>query len=211
VPTPFSPEQLAVRVVPLSTRRDDRAASLQPLAQAMGAQFTKEPGNYIAFFSSFDYMEMAQRAVQQHWPDVPVWTQARQMDEASRHAWLQRFDAAGQGIGFAVLGGVFGEGVDLPGKRLIGAFIATLGLPQFDEVNQAICERMQERFGRGHDYTYLYPGLQKVVQAAGRVIRTDTDTGTVLLMDDRYTEERIRALLPPWWVVEIAPNLLSNR
>jgi DNA excision repair protein ERCC-2 len=204
VPTPFSPEQLAVRVVPLSTRRDDRQASLQPLAQAMGRQFKQEPGNYIAFFSSFDYMEMAQRAVQQHWPDVPVWTQARQMDEASRHAWLQRFDAAGQGIGFAVLGGVFGEGVDLPGKRLIGAFIATLGLPQFDEVNQAICERMQERFGRGHDYTYLYPGLQKVVQAAGRVIRTDTDTGTVLLMDDRYLQGRYRNLLPAWWRIASA-------
>jgi Rad3-related DNA helicase len=165
----------------------------------MGRQFMQEPGNYIAFFSSFDYMEMALAALRQQWPDVPVWSQARQMDEASRHAWLQRFDAAGQGIGFAVLGGVFGEGVDLPGKRLIGAFIATLGLPQFDEVNQAISERMEARFGRGHDYTYVFPGMQKVVQAAGRVIRTETDTGTVLLMDDRYLQRRYRALLPAWW------------
>ena len=204
VATPFRPEQLAVRVVPLSTRRQDRAATLAPLAQAMGAQYQRAPGNYIAFFSSFDYMEMALRAFEQRWPSVPVWAQARQMDEPSRQAWLQRFDASGQGIGFAVLGGVFAEGVDLPGRRLVGAFIATLGLPQFDEVNQAVCDRMEARFGRGHDYTYLLPGLQKVVQAAGRVIRTDTDTGTVLLMDDRYLQTRYRALLPGWWQVAVA-------
>ena len=125
------------------------------------------------------------------------------MGEASRHAFLQLFDGGGAGIGFAVLGGVFGEGVDLPGTRLIGAFIATLGLPQFDEVNQAICQRMQARFGRGYDYTYVYPGLQKVVQAAGRVIRTQTDTGTVLLMDERYREYRYRQLLPDWWKLEL--------
>ena len=128
------------------------------------------------------------------------------MDEAARHAWLQRFDAAGQGIAFAVLGGVFGEGVDLPGKRLIGAFIATLGLPQFDEVNQAICERMEVKFGRGQDYTYVFPGMQKVVQAAGRVIRTETDTGTVLLMDDRYTQARYQNLLPHWWQIHTTPS-----
>jgi DNA excision repair protein ERCC-2 len=210
VPTPFDPQQLTVRIVPLSTRRDHRAESLDRLVNAMARTFAAQPGNYIAFFSSFDYLDMAQQRLQQRHPDIPVWVQARQMDEASRAGWLQRFDAAGRGIAFAVLGGVFAEGVDLPGRRLIGAFIATLGLPQFDPVNQEICERMDERFGRGHDYTYLYPGLQKVVQAAGRVIRTDSDTGTVLLMDDRYTEERIRALLPPWWVVEVAPRLLSN-
>ena len=98
---------------------------------------------------------------------------------------------------------MFGEGVDLPGKRLIGAFIATLGLPQFDEVNRAICERMQARFGRGYEYTNVYPGLQKVVQAAGRVIRTHSDTGTVMLLDERYREYRYRNMLPAWWKVAI--------
>jgi DNA excision repair protein ERCC-2 len=102
-------------------------------------------------------------------------------------------------------GGAFGEGVDLPGRRLIGAFIATLGLPQFDPVNAAICERMQTRFGRGHDYTYVYPGIQKVVQAAGRVIRTDADTGCVVLLDARYRERRYRSLLPGWWRLGDAP------
>ena len=169
----------------------------------MVAQFTACPGNYLAFFSSFDYLELVQRRLQQRHPSLPVWAQRRQMTEASRQAYLQQFDGSGQGIGLAVLGGVFGEGIDLPGRRLIGAFIATLGLPQFDEVNQAICERMQARFGRGYDYTYLFPGLQKVVQAAGRVIRSQADTGTVMLLDERYLQRRYARLLPSWWRVSV--------
>ena len=204
IPCPFNPEQLKVSIHPLSTRRDDRAASLGALVEAMIAQFHSTPGNYMAFFSSFDYMALAQRELQQRDPSVMVWSQERWMTEAQRVAYLNQFDVAGQGIGFAVLGGVFGEGVDLPGKRLIGAFIATLGLPQFDAVNQAICERMQKRFGRGHDYTYTFPGLQKVVQAAGRVIRTESDTGSIMLLDERYLEHRYRRLLPAWWVIATA-------
>ncbi len=202
IASPFTAEQLAVVIQPLSTRRDDRAATLDALVDTMGGQFARQQGNYLAFFSSFDYLEMAFERLALRHPAVPAWAQQRQMDEASRHAFLAQFDAAGQGIGFAVLGGVFGEGVDLPGKRLIGAFIATLGLPQFDAVNQAICQRMQERFGRGHDYTYVLPGLQKVVQAAGRVIRTPEDTGTIVLLDDRYRELRYRKLLPAWWQLD---------
>ena len=196
---PFASEQLAVVIKPLSTRREDRLATLDALVDAMAEQFAVLSGNYLAFFSSFDYLELALQRLQSRHPALPVWSQQRQMGEASRHAFLKQFDVDGQGIGFAVLGGVFGEGVDLPGKRLIGAFIATLGLPQFDEVNQAICQRMQARFGRGYDYTYVSPGLQKVVQAAGRVIRTHTDTGTVVLLDARYREFRYRQLLPDWW------------
>ena len=102
-----------------------------------------------------------------------------------------------------MLGGAFGEGIDLPGARLIGAFIATLGLPQINPVNEAIKARMQTCLGQdarqSADYTYLYPGLQKVVQAAGRVIRTPQDQGVVLLMDDRFARPEVQALLPSWW------------
>jgi Rad3-related DNA helicase len=201
IPCPFRPAQLAVRIVPISTRRDDRSASLDRLVGVMAEQFTRQSGNYLAYFSSFDYLEMALAAFHRRHPEIAVWSQQRQMAETDRRAFLRQFDAAGQGIGFAVLGGAFGEGVDLPGRRLIGAFIATLGLPQFDAVNAAICARMEARFGRGHDYTYVFPGIQKVVQAAGRVIRTDTDTGCVVLLDDRYRERRYRSLLPAWWAL----------
>jgi DNA excision repair protein ERCC-2 len=116
---------------------------------------------------------------------------------------------AGSGIGFAVLGGSFGEGIDLTGTRLIGAFIATLGLPQLNPVNQQMKARMEEQFGAGYDYTYLYPGLQKVVQAAGRVIRGQTDRGVLYLIDDRFTRADVRRLLPAWWQVEIVRHVAA--
>jgi DNA excision repair protein ERCC-2 len=116
---------------------------------------------------------------------------------------VARFEEGGQGIGFAVLGGAFGEGIDLPGSRLIGAFVASLGLPQYNALNEITRERMQARFGKGYEYTYLYPGLQKVVQAAGRVIRTEQDRGVLHLLDDRFARHEIRQLLPPWWELQL--------
>ena len=121
------------------------------------------------------------------------------MDEASRLAFIERYTHDSQGIGFAVLGGVFSEGIDLPGARLIGAFVVTLGIPQINPVNEAMRERLQTLFGAGYAYAYLYPGLRKVVQAAGRVIRHREDRGTVVLVDRRYARAEVQALLPAWW------------
>jgi len=101
-----------------------------------------------------------------------------------------------------VLGGEFGEGIDLPGTRLIGTFIATLGMPQVNPVNEQLRARMDALYGAGFDYTYLIPGLRKVVQAAGRVIRTERDRGVVHLLDDRFARAEVRALLPAWWRIE---------
>ncbi|MBW8468959.1 MAG: ATP-dependent DNA helicase [Thiobacillus sp.] len=206
VPSPFAGEQLAVRVAPhISTRWTDRLASLTPMADTMAAQFAAEPGNYLAFFSSFDYLAQALDRLQQRHPAIPVWAQSRGMGEPEREAFIARFTDSGQGIGFAVLGGAFGEGIDLPGRRLIGAFIATLGLPQVNPVNEQLKARLQAKFGRGYDYTYLFPGVQKVVQAAGRVIRSEQDHGTVWLLDDRYARAEVRRLLPAWWVIDRQP------
>jgi DNA excision repair protein ERCC-2 len=202
VPGPFRPEQLEVRVAHhVSTRWRDRARALPALVQCMAEQFDRRPGNYLAFMSSFDFMHQVADALQAQHPQLPVWRQARGMSEAEQAAFLGRFTPQGQGIGFAVLGGAFGEGVDLPGQRLIGAFIATLGLPQVNPVNNLMQERLATLFGadQGHDMAYLHPGLQKVVQAAGRVIRTPEDTGVVWLLDDRFAQSRVRALMPSWW------------
>ena len=206
VESPFIAEQLSVRVAGhISTRYQHRDRSLAPIAELMGGQYQRQPGNYLAFFSSFDYMEKAAALFAERHPGVPVWLQARRMDEAGREQFLARFSAESSGIGFAVLGGSFGEGIDLPGARLIGAFIATLGLPQLNPVNEQIRQRMDAIFGSGYDYTYTYPGMQKIVQAAGRVIRTETDRGTVYLIDDRYARPEIQALLPSWWSISSAP------
>jgi DNA excision repair protein ERCC-2 len=206
VDSPFAEEQLNVHVERrISTRFRDRQRSLLPIARLLARQYREQPGNYLAFFSSFDYLQSVLGMFKAQFPAVPVWEQLRGMDEAQRGEFLGQFVPAGRGIGFAVLGGVFAEGVDLPGDRLIGAFIATLGLPQVNEVNAEIERRMQTLFEAGYEYTYLYPGLQKVVQAAGRVIRTLSDRGTVHLIDDRYMAPQVQELLPRWWRIQCSP------
>ncbi|ROR26557.1 Rad3-related DNA helicase [Comamonas sp. BIGb0124] len=202
VESPFDAQQLEVHVARhISTRYNRRSASIAPMVALMARQYTQRPGNYLAFFSSFDYLDQVATAFATAWPDIPTWQQSRRMDESAREQFLARFEAGGQGIAFAVLGGAFAEGIDLPGNRLIGAFVATLGLPQINPVNEQFRERLESLFGRGYDYTYLYPGLQKVVQAAGRVIRTTQDEGSIHLIDDRYARPDVQALLPVWWDV----------
>ena len=200
VESPFRAEQLQVRLARnISTRYRDRFASLQPIVDLLAEQYRERPGNYLAFFSSFDYLQQVAALLSAQHPDLPYWEQTRSMQEAARNAFLERFTEHSCGIGFAVLGGAFSEGIDLPGKRLIGAFVATLGLPQINPVNEQMKVRMDQLFGAGYDYTYLYPGLQKVVQAAGRVIRTTEDAGTLHLIDDRFARSQVRRLLPGWW------------
>ena len=205
VDAPFAAHQLQVRIARhISTRWRDREASLAPLADLIARQYAGQPGNYLCFVSSFDYLQRVAASLQRLHPQLPLWQQERSMDEAGRAAFLERFVEGGQGVGLAVLGSAFAEGVDLPGTRLIGAFVATLGLPQVNPVNEAMQRAMDAAMGagRGHDYTYLYPGLRKVVQAAGRVIRTEQDRGVVVLVDDRFQRAEVRALLPSWWRVE---------
>lgn len=200
VESPFKAEQLQVSIVErISTRFVHRQASLEPIVALIAQQFAAQPGNYLAFFSSFDYLQQVAQLLAERHPQIALWLQSRGMVEAERQAFLDQFTPHSQGIGFAVLGGAFGEGIDLPGARLIGAFIATLGLPQLNPVNEQMKQRMGAIFGAGYDYTYLYPGIQKVVQAAGRVIRSQQDRGVVMLIDDRFGEQRVRQLLPKWW------------
>jgi DNA excision repair protein ERCC-2 len=204
VPAPFHADQLSVRIAcDVSTRFRHRARSLAPIAQLIGDQYAAVPGNYIAFFSSFDYLEQACAEFSARHPDVPTWQQGRRMHDTERAAFLGRFAVDGRGVGFAVLGGSFAEGIDLSGTRLIGAFIATLGLPQFNPVNEEFRRRIDAQLGQGHDYTYLFPGIRKVVQAAGRVIRTSTDRGVVHLIDDRFANPEVLCLLPRWWRIEL--------
>lgn len=203
VASPFRAEQLSVRVVDdVSTRFHHRGNSLLPMVELMARQYAAAPGNYLSFVSSFDYLQQLIALFRARHPAIPVWEQSRGMEESAKQGFLDRFTAVSGGIGFAVLGGAFAEGIDLPGKRLIGAFVATLGLPQINPVNEQIKARMEASFGRGYDYTYFYPGLQKVVQAAGRVIRTESDSGVVYLIDDRYAAAEVQQLFPGWWKVE---------
>src|SRR5690554_4950816 len=200
LPSPFGADQLQVQFTPgISTRKPHRASSLAPITELIARQFNERPGHYLAFFSSFDYMGQVAAVLAKRWPEVPQRRQAPGMGQEARREFLARFEMPEPAVAFAVLGGVFSEGIDLPGDQLIGAFVATLGLPPFDPWHEVLKERLEARFGRGYDYTYRIPGLQKVAQAAGRVIRTPEDQGVIWLIDDRFLQPMNRALLPGWW------------
>ncbi len=200
VPPAFPPEHLQVQVAHgVSTRYAHRRRSLQQLVGVMTKQFDTHPGNYLAFFSSFEYLDQAADLLALQRPDLPQWRQDRRMSSDARQDFLARFHPQGQGIAFAVLGGVFAEGVDLPGRQLIGAFIATLGLPPVSPQQDQMNARLHKLFGTAAADAELVPALQKVVQAAGRVLRTPQDRGWLWLLDDRYARPDVVALLPPWW------------
>ena len=200
LPSPFTADQLQVRFTPgISTRQVHRDASLQPIAALIARQFRERPGHYLAFFSSFQYARQVSDALAQAAPDVPQRSQQPGMTPQQRSEFLAGFRKPEGCVAFAVLGGVFSEGIDLPGDQLIGAFVATLGLPPFDAWHEILKHRLEQRFGAGYDYTYQIPGLQKVAQAAGRVIRTPEDQGVIWLIDDRFEKPSVNALLPRWW------------
>lgn len=202
LPSPFSAEQLQVRFTPgISTRQVHRQATLQPIAELIARQYSERPGHYLAFFSSFKYAKEVSDALGEQAPDIPQRSQQPGMSPEQRRQFLAEFQKPEGSVAFAVLGGVFSEGIDLPGDQLIGAFVATLGLPPFDAWHEILKDRLQQRFGEGYNYTYLIPGLQKVAQAAGRVIRTPDDQGVIWLIDDRFLQPSVKRLLPGWWFI----------
>ncbi|NVK01425.1 MAG: ATP-dependent DNA helicase [Oceanospirillaceae bacterium] len=200
LPSPFLPDQLRVKLCShIDTRYQVRDRSVAPIANLLIEQFQRQPGNYLFFASSFSYLQQIASAVEQRAPEISLHLQVSGMRQEERQAYVDSFTPSSQLLGMAVLGGLFSEGVDLKGDRLIGVTVATLGLPPFDDLHQLMRHRFNERFGLGYEYTYLYPGIQKVVQAAGRLIRTHEDRGELLLIDPRFARPEIRALLPSWW------------
>ena len=123
------------------------------------------------------------------------------MSRTQRDAFLAKFDAHPKQalIGFCVMGGIYGEGIDLVGKRLIGAIIVGVGLPSLTNEREAIREHFENTREAGREYAYIYPGMNRVLQAAGRVIRREEDSGVIVLIDDRYGTDRYKVLFPEHW------------
>ena len=200
LPSPFPPERLGLYAAcRVSTRFKDRQKSLGEIADLIAAAVAVRPGNYMVFFPSYAYLKAVYEQFAADYPQIPTLVQESEMDEAARQAFLDSFQAEGGGlVGFCVLGGLYAEGVDLKGDRLIGAIVVGVGLPQVGP-DQEILKEYFDRDGQGFAYAYRYPGMHKVLQAAGRVIRDDGDKGIVLLIDDRFVSGAYRRLYPPQW------------
>ncbi len=198
VPSPFSETQMAVAVIDkLSVRYRIRGETLMLAADAIRRMTEAQTGNYMVFCPSFAYMEALSEAFRRVSPHTRVLLQERNMSFAERDAFLAAFSEDSQEtlVGFTVSGGIFGEGIDLAGRRLIGAAVVGVGLPPVTAEREAMREYYDERFEKGREFSYVYPGANRVLQAAGRVIRRTTDRGVILLIDDRFAEPVYRQLL----------------
>lgn len=200
--SPFPRENLSVMVADrIQTTFKAREFTYDGVTDLIAALTGQKQGNYLVYFPSYQYMnEIAARFASQY-PSVRTILQETGMSEQSREEYLAQF-TPGQSetlVGFAVMGGIFGEGIDLTGERLSGTVIVGVGLPQVCLEREIIRSYYQSQNGQGFDYAYTYPGMNKVMQAAGRVIRTDTDKGVVLLVDERFQRGIYRTLLPEWW------------
>jgi DNA excision repair protein ERCC-2 len=200
--SPFPPDHLAVLIHDrIQTHFKGRAESLGDVVAAVGTLVQGRPGNYLVYFPSYHYLNTVLQEFQVRHPSVPVLVQRPGMTESERDAFLAAFSVEhGETlVGFAVLGGVFGEGIDLVGERLIGAVIVGVGLPQLCVERDLIRDYFQQQNAAGFEYAYTFPGMNRVLQAVGRVIRSETDHGVVLLIDARFSEVRYRRLFPAWW------------
>ncbi len=215
LPSPFDTERLCVAVADyVNTRFEDREDNAKRFATVIAATVKARAGNYIAYFPSYKCLEQTYFAFSRKYPNVVTVVQKKNMSASERQEFLSAFkdDSGKLRVGFCVLGGAFSEGVDLPGSRLIGSIIFGVGLPALSNEKNIIREHYDSKNdeGVGYDYAYTFPGMNNVLQAAGRVIRSAEDTGIVVLADDRYATPKYRSLFPEHWKgIQYAGNASS--
>ena len=209
IPSPFPRDHLGLFINDsTSTRYRDRERSIDNIIDDIYGMLEVKVGNYIVFFPSYQYLNRVLEHFDTEHYDVLV--QARNMSLRDRNEILHQFDTVGEQskIGFFVIGGSFSEGIDYIGEKLSGVLIVGVAMPQYNPYNELLRGYFDEAFGDGFDYAYTYPGMNKVIQAVGRVIRTETDIGIAILFDDRFRHRKYRELFPHNWnhAITIQPN-----
>lgn len=201
LPSPFDRQNLCLVIAGnISTRYKNRNNSLIDIVKYIEEATKRKRGNYFIFFPSYEYMMMVYEKFIERNGDIYVFIQKPSMNEKEREEFLQEFtDVEETKLAFAVTGGMFSEGIDLIGNKLIGAINVGVGLPQICLERNIIKDYFQDKNGLGFEYAYMYPGMNKVLQAAGRVIRTEKDRGMVLLIDDRFLTPEYMELFPYEW------------
>ncbi|KAA9028547.1 ATP-dependent DNA helicase [Niallia endozanthoxylica] len=201
LPSPFSSEQMDVFIKPLSTRYRDRESTKDEMVSNLQALLKSRPGNYLIFFPSYQYLLAVYEQFKEKDAETQTLIQTTGMTEEEREAFLDAFQPNQNEtlLGFAVLGGIFSEGIDLIGNRLNGVVVIGVGLPQLCFERDLIKDYFNKQEKNGYNYAYVYPGMNKVLQAGGRLIRSEEDRGTIVLIDDRFLQKDYYQLLPPEW------------
>lgn len=203
--SPF-PEENRLLIIgrDVSTRYTQRGQIMyRRIAEYIAAVAEARRGNYMAFFPSYRFMEDVYEEFIRRAPGITAVVQSQFMDEKEREQFLERFEASDSAglVGFCVMGGIFSEGIDLAADRLIGAVVVGTGLPQVCNDREIAKQYFDSRGMDGFDYSYRYPGMNKVLQSAGRVIRTENDRGIIVLLDGRFCQKQYQELFPREWKV----------
>ena len=200
----FKPEQKKVLLgLDVSTRYTRRTPEeYEKIASYIQQITAAKAGNYLVFFPSYKMMTDVKEYFEERKPeDTEILEQSVHMTEAQREEFLEQFRERENStlVGFCVMGGIFGEGIDLKKNRLIGAIIVGPGLPQVCNEREILKQYYDKRDMNGFDHAYRYPGMNKVMQSAGRVIRTDEDVGVIVLLDERFGQMQYRRSFPREW------------
>jgi DNA excision repair protein ERCC-2 len=210
-PSPFPPERRRLLIIPqVSTRFRRREANYAKIAEAVRRITGLRRGNYFVFLPSFDFLDRL-AAIFRPPEEFLLLRQERGMKAAAVEAVLATLrDSAEPTIVLAVQGGSFSEGVDYPGEMAVGAFVVGPPLPNFDLEREQMKAYYQRRYGAGFAYAYVIPAMAKAVQAAGRVIRSETDRGLIVLMDSRFVEPEYAQAMPEDWFASDPAELVSS-
>ena len=184
----------------VATTYSKRFETSEDIASYIANCVQAKKGNYMVFFPSYKYMDLVFDKMKENYPNINTSIQESNMSEEEKEEFLSMFDEDNKEthVGFCVLGGHFSEGIDLTNDKLIGVIIVGVGMPQIGIERDIIKDHMKDS-NKGFDYAYVYPGMIKVLQAAGRCIRTDDDKGVILLLDNRYSQRRYQSLFPYEW------------
>ena len=197
--SPFNEENLDIIINnKVSTKYKDRENSVDIIIETIETLTKVNEGNYIVFFPSYQYLQMV--ACKLDDVDFELIVQKSNMGDEDREKIIDKFkNTCNNKVGLFVMGGVFAEGIDFIGDSLSGVIIVGVGLPMVCDENNILKDYFEIEYNEGFNYAYVYPGFTKVIQAVGRVIRTDTDRGVAILIDERFTNSNYLSLMPPHW------------
>ena len=206
----FPDENLQVNICSyVDMRYRQRDDYIDQICATIQRCFNARPGNYLVFFSSYVFMHKVYDRFCQLYAYFDTMLQSRTTDDAEREVFLDEFKNHEQALGFAIMGGIFAEGIDYQGESLIGAIIVGVGMPQANTEQKLIQQDFENTGLNGFDFAYQFPGLTRVQQSAGRVIRSETDKGVVILLDRRFAHSVYRAHYPNHWQPQLCHSIES--